>query len=41
MICFSSMCGMCVFCPVFFGLPIGVIGRLWSEIVTLSGHVYY
>ena len=35
-LCFSLVCGLCT---VYFGL-FDVIGRLWSLIVVLPGHLY-
>ena len=37
-LCFLQVCDIC---PGMFTLPLGVIGRLCSVIVALSGHLYY
>ena len=41
LLCFSLICDMCAVCHSLFALPLGVIGRLWSAIVTISVHLMY
>ena len=41
LICFSLVCDWCTVCHGLFALPLGVIGRLWSVIVVLPGHLLY
>ena len=36
---FSLACGLCADYYRLFVLPLGVIGRLWSVIVAIPGHI--
>ena len=42
MLCFSLVCGLCVvYHSRFVCTSFGVVGRLWSVIVSVPGHPYY
>ena len=41
LLCLSLVCGVCTVCHGLFTFPLGVIGRLCSVIVALSGHLLY
>ena len=41
LVCFSLVCDTCAVCHSLFALRLGVIGRLWSAIVTIPVHLMY
>ena len=40
-ICFTFRCFLCIIRTRLFTLPLGIIGRLCSVTLTLSGHILY
>ena len=38
---FFFVCSLCTVCHGLFACPLGVIGRLWSVIVAIPGHLLY
>ena len=41
MLCFSLVCVLCIVCHIMFALPFGVIDRLCSVFVAISGNRVY